>query len=52
MGSRDNKRYTPLPTFMSDTVGLPRTAKGDCVSCSKHQGDRKIKQNDFWTVDL
>jgi len=53
MGSRDNKRYTPQPTFMPETAGLPRTSKGDCVECSKHNGsDKKVKEQDFWTVDL
>lgn len=51
MGSRDNKRYTPLPTFMSKTVGLPRgNNTDDCITCSK-QGKKQLK-TDFWTVDL
>lgn len=55
MGSRDNKRYTPKPTHMSKTVGLPRSTQDtECQTCDKNDGKTAAKgeQSKYWTVDL
>lgn len=54
MGSRDNKRYTPKPTWMSQTVGLPRgSLDGQDQTCpSKTNGHKKVKDYSTKTVGL
>lgn len=54
-GSRDNKRYTPPPTNMSTTVGLPRAGydKG-CQTCEKNYNKTPVggEESKYWTIDL
>ncbi len=56
-GSRDNKRYTPSPTWMSKTIGLPKGSNENkynkCNKCSKVQNaEQKDVKTKYWTVDL
>ncbi len=53
-GSRDNKRYTPLPTWMPKTTGLPKgTNNNRYDKCSRVEKPKyKSKDIQYWTVDL
>lgn len=49
MGNRDNKRYTPEPTWMSQTVGLPiNSMDGHDQRCS-HDDEGISKVDDYST---
>jgi hypothetical protein len=56
MGSRDNKRFTPPPTYMPDTAALPKgSLDGEYKGCTKVGGTTgKGKPDTYstWTSDL